>query len=187
MSTWAKFCNFLLTKVMGWTIDGDAAPERECVILGVPHTCIGDFLVSYLFYTGIGHTAHIMIKKEFFFWPSGPILRKLGCIPVDSSNGASVVRSVISEMEKTEGEFHLCIAPEGTRKPVRRLKTGYHMIARAMNCPVYLGYFDWKTKHISAGKRFDPTDNARADTEKIQQIYERMGLTPKHPERFLTH
>lgn len=184
---WSKFCKWLLTRVLGWEIDGDAAPERECVILGVPHTSIADFFVSYLFYTGIGHTAHIMIKKEFFFWPAGPILRKVGCIPVDRSNGATVVRSVISEMEKAKGEFHLCVAPEGTRKPVHRWKTGYHLIASAMHCPVYLGYFNWRTKHISIGPRFDIGDNAREDTEKIQQIYESMNLGAKHPEKYLTH
>lgn len=184
--SWERFCNRILTRVMGWTIDGGAAPERKCVILGVPHTCIGDFLVSYLFYTGIGHTAHIMIKKEFFFWPVGPMLRKVGCIPVDRSNGATVVRSVISEMEKAKGEFHLCIAPEGTRKLVHKWKTGYHMIARAMNCPVYLGYFDWKTRHISVGPRFEPGENARQDTDRIQALYEEMHLTARHPERFAT-
>ena len=185
MTCWQKFCGRLL-KRMGWTIDGGAAPEEKCVILGVPHTSISDFFVSYLFYTSIGHTAHIMIKKEFFFWPVGPLLRKLGCIPVDRSNGATVVRSVITEMENAKGEFHLCLAPEGTRKPVAKWKTGYHMIARAMNCPVYLGYFDWKTKHISAGSRFDPGENARADTDAIQKIYEDMKLGAKYPEKFRT-
>jgi len=175
-----------LTKVLGWTIDGDAAPVEKCVILGVPHTSMWDFLVSYLFYTGIGHTAHIMIKKEAFFWPVGCLLRKVGCIPVDRSNGATVVRSVVSAMSEAKGEFHLCVAPEGTRKPVHKWKTGYHHIARAMDCPVYLGYFNWQTKHISAGPRFDTTENAREDTDRIQQIYEDMGVVGKYPEKFCT-
>lgn len=184
--SWSGFCHWTLTKVMGWTIDGGAAPEEKCVILGVPHTSIADFIVSYLFYTGIGHTAHIMIKKEFFKWPVGALLRKVGCIPVDRSNGATVVRSVISEVEKAQGEFHLCIAPEGTRKVVHKWKMGYHMIARAIGCPVYLGFFDWKTKHIGVGERFDTTENARADTDAIQAIYEAHGYTARHPERFAT-
>lgn len=171
---------------MGWTAVDGPVPERECVILGVPHTSKTDFLISYLYYKSLGQTAHLMIKKEFFFWPAGPILRKIGCIPVDRSDGASVVRSVISEMEKAKGTFHLCIAPEGTRKPVSKWKMGYHTIARAMGCPVYLGYFDFGTKRISRGEKIELTDNARADTEKIQKIYEDMHLTAKYPERFLT-
>ena len=57
----------ILTKWMGWTPDSGAAPERVCVILGVPHTSILDFFIAYLYYRGTGHIAHIMVKKEFFF------------------------------------------------------------------------------------------------------------------------
>lgn len=182
---WKNFCGWALRK-LGWSIDGEAAPERVCVILGVPHTCIADFFVSYLFYTSLGHTAHIMIKKEFFFWPAGALLRKVGCIPVDRANGASVVRSVISEAQNAKGEFHLCIAPEGTRKPVRKWKMGYHKIAEALGCPVYLGYFNWRTKHISIGPRFEIGPDAREDTDRIQQIYEDMNLGARYPEKYLT-
>lgn len=177
----------ILTKWMGWTPDSGAAPERVCVILGVPHTSILDFFIAYLYYRGTGHIAHIMVKKEFFFWPIKGILRKLGCIPVDRSNGAAVIRSVIAEAERTEGEFHICIAPEGTRKPVKKWKMGYHAIAKALDCPVYLGYFDWGTKHVSIGEKFPLTDDARADTDAIQKKYEEMGLVGRHPENYRTH
>lgn len=30
-----------------------------------------------------------MIKKEFFFWPVGVFLRKVGCIPVDRGSAAA--------------------------------------------------------------------------------------------------
>lgn len=176
-----------MLKAMGWTAVGGPAPERICVILGVPHTSIADFLVSYVFYKSLGHTAHIMIKKEFFFWPVGPVLRKLGCIPVDRANGATVVRSVLTEMDSVKGEFHLCLSPEGTRAPVHKWKMGYHTIARAMNCPVYLGYFDWGRKRISIGPRFELSENARADTDLIQAAYEEMKLTARHPEKYVTH
>jgi len=184
--SWQGFCGWVLKK-MGWTVDGGAAPEQRCIILGVPHTCIADFLVSYLFYTGIGHKARIMVKQEFFKWPIRKLMKKLGAIPVDRSNGATVIRSVISAVENSEGEFHLCLAPEGTRKPVKRWKMGYHQMAKALNCPVYLGYFDWGTKHIGIGKKFELSDNAREDTDKIQAEYESMHLTAKHPELFITH
>jgi len=174
-------------KLWGWKADSGPAPEEKCIILGVPHTSIADFLVAYFYYKSLGHTAHVMIKKEFFFWPLGPVLKRLGCIPVDRSNGAAVVRSVISAIEATLGEFHLCIAPEGTRKPVRRWKMGYHAIARALGCPVYLGYFNWGTKRVSIGERFICTDDARADTALIQQKYEDLHLVARHPDKYCTH
>lgn len=185
MSMWAKCCRRIL-RWMGWTVDGTAPEEEKCIILGVPHTSIWDFIIAYLYYYSLDHKGHVMIKKEMFFWPLGPILRSVGCIPVDRSNAASLVRSVITEMEKSK-HFHLCIAPEGTRKPVRKWKMGYHTIAREVGCPVYLGYFDWGTRHVGALRKVDLTDDARADTDRIQALYEEMHLTGKHPERYITH
>lgn len=183
--SWAKFCGWALRR-LGWTTDNGPAPEKKVIMLGVPHTSMADFVISYLFYTQFGKTAHVMIKKEMFFWPLGWILRKVGCIPVDRKSSAVMVRSLITEMEKVD-EFHLAIAPEGTRKPVKKWKTGYHLIAREVGCTVYMSYFDWGTKHIGIGKKVELTDDARADTDRIQALYEEMHLVGKNPEGYITH
>lgn len=185
MSAWAKFCGFML-RLMGWTSDNGPVPENKGIILGVPHTSAWDFVISYLFYTHFDRTAHVMIKKEYFVWPLGGLLRKCGCIPVDRTNAAALVKSVIDEMEKDE-VFHLAIAPEGTRKPVKKWKLGFHTIAKAVGCPVYLGYFDWGTKHIGIGEKFPLTDDARGDMEKIQAYYESKHYKGKHPKGYITH
>ena len=172
---------------MGWTTVGGPVPEKKAIILGVPHTSAKDFLISYLFYTQFdAQKAHVMIKKEFFFWPLGPVLRKMGAVPVDRSNATAMVKSLIDQMEDKE-TFILAIAPEGTRKATRKWKTGYHLIAKSVGCPVYLGYFDWGRKRVSAGEKVQLTDDARADTGRIQEIYERMGLVGKNPKGFVTH
>ena len=126
-----------------------------------------------------------MVKGEFFWGPLGWLLRKLGGIPVDRSRGSNVVLSVIREM-KAQKVVHLALAPEGTRKPVKRWKTGFHTIAREVGCPVYMGYFDWGTKRISRGQKVELTDDARADMERIQALYEEMHLVGKHPEMYVT-
>ena len=182
---WARFCGWLLKK-LGWTTDNGPAPEKKVVMLGVPHTSIWDFIISYLFYTQFGKVAHVMIKKEFFFWPVGAFLRDCGCIPVDQSSSVAMVKSLIEYMDSVD-EFHLAMAPEGTREPVKRWKTGYHLIAKETGATVYMSYFDWKTKHIGIGKPVELTDDARADTQRIQALYEEMGLEGKHPEKYITH
>ena len=176
-----------LLKMMGWKAAETAAPEPKCIILGVPHTSIMDFVIAFLYYKSLGHTARVMIKKEFFKGPLGALLRKVGCIPVDRKNGAAVIRSAIDEMNAAEGDFHLCIAPEGTRKPVKKWKTGYHTIAKAVDCPVYMGFFDWGTKRVGRGEKVELTDDARKDTDRIQAMYENMGLKGKHPQGYITH
>ena len=127
-----------------------------------------------------------MIKKEVFWGPLGWLLRKLGGIPVDRKKGSNIVLSVIKEM-KSQKTVHLALAPEGTRQPIKRWKTGFHTIAREVGCPVYLGYFDWGTKRVSRGQKVELTDDARADMARIQALYEEMHLVGKHPEMYITH
>ena len=126
-----------------------------------------------------------MVKADLFIGPLGWLLRKMGGIPVDRNRGSNVVLSVIKEM-KARKIVHLALAPEGTRKPVKRWKTGFHTIARALDCPVYMGYFDWGTKHVGRGHKVELTDDAKADMERIQKLYEEMHLVGKHPEKYIT-
>lgn len=181
----AKICGKLL-RALGWTAVEPAVEEDRCVILGVPHTSVWDFFISYLYYMSVGGNAKCMVKKEMFFPPLGWLLKAMGGIPVDRTSPTKLVRSIIHEMEKG-GQFHLAIAPEGTRKPTARWKTGFHLIARETGIPVYLGYFDWKTKRVGRGQKFELTDDAKADLKRIQEIYESMNLVGKHPENYITH
>ena len=181
---WRKFCGWIL-KVWGWKTDPFLPPEPKCILLGVPHTSMLDFVVAYLFYKSIGGKTFCLVKGSLFFPPLGWILRAMGGIPVDRKHPASVVRSVLKEMEKKD-IMHLAIAPEGTRKPVRHWKTGYHFIAMAANIPVYLCYYDWKRKKVAVGPKFELSDDANADTRRIQLIYEKMDLGARHPGQYLT-
>lgn len=160
---------------MGWTVKEGLVPEPKCVILGVPHTSVKDFVVSWAFYTSVGGTPNIMIKKEFFFWPLGILLRKMGAIPVDRSHGAVTAKHVIDAIKEAD-RMHLCIAPEGTRKKTRRWKTGFHTIARQAGIPIYLGYFNYRTKEVGRGIRFVPSDDVRSDLKKIMAHYAAMNL-----------
>ena len=158
--------------------------EQKAIVLGVPHTSFKDFLVSYLFYTQFGKVAHIMIKKQFFWWPMGALLRALGAVPVDRKSPTETVRSLIHIMEEVP-EFHLAIAPEGTRKPVKRWKSGYHLIARETGATVYLGYYDWGRKRISVGEPFELTDDVKADMQRMYDHYRQMGIQGYHKDNFI--
>lgn len=147
---------------------------------------MADFVIAYLFYTSFGEVGRVMIKKDLFFWPLGPILRAMGGIPVDRTNATALVMSIMEEMNKGSF-FKLAIAPEGTRKPVKRWKSGALRIAYDTGVPVYAGYFDWGTKRISCGQKFPLTGNANEDLKRLQQYYESLHLTGKHQKKYLTH
>lgn len=169
-----KFAKWLIKK-MGWRVVEGVAPEDKCIILGVPHTSVKDFVVSWAYYTSCGGTPNIMIKKEFFFWPMGVLLRKMGAIPVDRSRGAVTAKQVIDAI-KSADKMHLCIAPEGTRKKTNRWKKGFHTIARQAQIPIYLGYFNYRTKEVGRGIRFVPTDDVNGDLKRIMAHYAAMNL-----------
>lgn len=179
---WAKFCGWLLKK-LGWESVGGPMKESRAIVLGVPHTTIWDFLICYLFYSQFGKVAHIMVKKSFFFWPLGPILRACGAVPTDLRSPATTVKSLIDEIDGVE-EFHLALAPEGSRAYVPKWKSGYHLIAKETGATVYLGYYDWGRKRISVGEPFEITGKASADMERIYEHYRPLGLQGYHKDQY---
>lgn len=177
------FSKFFL-KAMGWTPVGGPIPDKKSVALGVPHTCLADFLIAYHYYRSVGGRINIMVKKEFFFWPAGPILRWLGAIPVDRSHPSHTYRDILEEFKKRD-VICLGLSPEGTRKPVKQWKMGFHHIARAAGVPVYLSFMDWKTRRVGIGERFECTEDAHADLLTIQRYYKKMGVEGRHPNQFV--
>lgn len=175
-------CRFLL-RIAGWKAMEPPVPEPKCIILGVPHTSAWDFVVSYLYYHSFGASANIMIKGDFFKGPMGPILKRMGGIPLDKNKGATLTRQIIEEFNSRES-LHLAIAPEGTRDATEKWKTGFHTIAKAANVPVYLGYFDWGKKEVGRGVKFEITDDAQGDLKKIRQWYKDKGVQGKFPKKF---
>ena len=153
--------------------------------MGVPHTSGWDFVISWIFYKSLGGTASIVIKKEFFFWPAGWILKKMGGIPTDRSKGANVVRQIIHLFNERD-YMHLAITPEGTRKRTKNWKAGFHTIARSANIPVYLVSFDWGRKTMTIWGKLELTDDSKADIRRMKDFYREKGVKGKHPDQFTT-
>jgi 1-acyl-sn-glycerol-3-phosphate acyltransferase len=177
-------CKIIL-KLLGWRSVGKVVTDPKCILVGVPHTSGWDFLISWIFYTSLGGKANIVIKKEFFFWPVGWILKKMGGIPTDRSKGANVVRQIIHQFNERE-YMQLAITPEGTRKRTKNWKAGFHTIARSANIPVYLVSFDWGRKTMTIWGKFELTDNAAADIRRMKDFYREKGVQGRHPHQFTT-
>ena len=179
-----NICKFLL-KIMGWRSVGSKVTDPKCILVGAPHTSGWDFLISWIFYTSLGGTASIVIKKEFFFWPVGWILKKMGGIPTDRSKGSNVVRQIINQFNEQD-HMHLAITPEGTRKRTKKWKAGFHTIARSVGIPVYLVSFDWGRKTVTIWGKMELTDDAKADIRTMKAFYREKGVQGKHPDQFTT-
>ena len=179
-----SFCKFIL-KILGWKAVGGVATEPKCIIIGIPHTSAWDFVISWLFYTSVGGKASVLVKKEFFFWPVGYIVRKMGGVPIDRSKGANVIRQTIQLFNERE-HMHLALTPEGTRELTKNWKAGFHTIATNAKVPVYLGSFDWGRKEITIGNKFELTDDPKEDIKRMKDFYREKGVVAKYPEKFTT-
>jgi 1-acyl-sn-glycerol-3-phosphate acyltransferase len=179
---WRLFCRIWM-KLWGWKAVNGVMPHKKAIIIGVPHTSGWDFVISYLYYTSVGGVVHTMIKKEFFFWPMGPILKKMGGIPIDRTKGATITKQIINEMNSRD-TMHLAITPEGTRNLTKKWKAGFHVIAQATGATVYLGFFDFGHKEIGWIETLELTDDVEADIQKMKAYYRSRGVVGKHPELF---
>jgi 1-acyl-sn-glycerol-3-phosphate acyltransferase len=174
-----------ILKVLGWKTIGEPAPEPKCIIIGAPHTSAWDFVISWLYYSSMGAVANALVKKEFFFWPVGYFLKKMGGFPIDRSRGANVIRQTINLINENE-RVHLALTPEGTRAYTKKWKAGFHIIAKETGIPVYLGYFEWGRKEVSIGEKFDLSDDAQADIRRMKDFYREKEIKGRFPELFTT-
>ena len=129
-----------IVRLCGWRLLLPAKGERpelsRCVFAVAPHTAVSDFLIGAAYLWQLDVNGCIFIKKEFFRWPLGGLLRRLGAIPIDRGNRHNdMVGRAVREFAKG-GSLALAITPEGTRKPVRRWKRGFWEIARQAGVPI---------------------------------------------------
>ncbi len=128
-SWWQRFCRWAIG-LSGWRIVGELPNLSKVVLIGAPHSSYWDGVWGLLMKSAIGLDLGVMIKREVLNGPFGPVVRRLGMIPIDRSAAMNVVDQMV-ERFATHDKMWLGIAPEGTRKPVKQWKSGFLRIARA--------------------------------------------------------
>lgn len=170
-----------IIKICGWRTEGEFPLVDKCVVIVAPHTSFYDFIWGRLFYWKMGYKATMLIKAKYFFWPLGALLRASGGIPVYYSTGGQFVRSVVDQFKKQK-KMYLTITPEGTRKPIKRWKTGFYFISQASEVPIVMAWVNYKDKVMGIKGLFHLTGNVDADLHAIQSFYK--AEWAKHPEKF---
>lgn len=177
-----KIFSWLLYKVCGWKSELSVEFPDKYIMALAPHTSNWDFILGQLFCLAEDVRIGFMMKKEWFFWPLGPIFRKLGGIPVYRSKKTSMTQAIANAAIKAE-KFALCITPEGTRKPVKEWKKGFYYIAHNANIPILLMSADFEKKLIRCTKSFVPTGDYEKDIKEIKAYYK--GVKGKKPSNFI--
>ena len=176
-----KFYQWLLYKKMGWKKIVTIPHPDKFIICMAPHTSNWDFLIGQLYARAEGIRSNFLMKKEWFFWPLGPIFRKMGGIPVYRSKKTSMTDNMAEAARRTDS-FKLCITPEGTRSLNADWKKGFYFIALKAEIPILLYALDYGKKTIVATKTIIPSGDLDKDMDEIKQYYK--DFKGKYPEKF---
>lgn len=166
---------------MGWKCEVSEIIGKKGIIALAPHTSNFDFILGILYSRAEGIKSNFLMKKEWFFWPLGCIMRKLGGIPVYRSKKMSLTDQLAKVANERES-FLLCITPEGTRSRVEEWKRGFYYIALKANLPIWLYGIDYSTKTIKCTKTIIPDGNIEEQMRLIMSYYK--DFNGKHPEKF---
>lgn len=166
----ARALGRLILRLGGWRMVGAFPDIPKLVLIGAPHSSNWDAVWAFAAKLALGLDIKLLGKQELFWWPMGPILAWLGVIAVDRKAAHGVVEQLAERIGAAD-RFWFGLAPEGTRKPVERWKTGFWKIARAANVPVLPAYFHYPDKVIGIGPLFHLTDDMEADVARIRAWY----------------
>ena len=175
----------IVLKILGWKIKDEIIKEypSKYVLLVVPHTSAWDFFYALLFIFSKKLRIFVMLKStavkplwaKLFLW--------LGVVPIDRSKANNTVDQIVEHFGKHK-KFAIMIPPAGTRSTVEKWKSGFYYIAKGANIPIILGYGDYKRKDLGILSIFNPTGNIEENIKKIQTIYKKKHIVPKHPENY---
>ncbi len=177
----SKISAFIL-KLLGWKIVGEYPHHlKKFIIIPMPHTSNWDFPLGILVRTVWDPTREVKFlgKDSLFKPPYGFLFYWLGGYPVDRSKSNNFVQAVVDLFNSKE-KFAIVVAPEGTRKRVEKLKTGFYYIAKGANAPIIMCKFDYGNKEINFSEPFYTTDDKEADFEFIGNHFR--GVKGKIPE-----
>ena len=72
-------------------------------------------------------------------------------------------------------KFRIALAPEGTRKKVKKLRTGYYHIAKRLQIPIVPVAFDYTNKKVVVHTNFYTTDNETRDLKALENLFKGVG------------
>lgn len=170
-----------ILRLFKWNINTPIQLPEKCIICVAPHTSNWDFVIGVLVKYALRVKASFFMKKEWFRFPLGHLMRKLGGIPVERSKKTSMTDRMAQEF-KNRDHLIMAVTPEGTRSYNTEWKKGFYYIALKANVPIVLAYIDYKKKEVGYTKTFIPTNGVDEDIRTIKEFYK--NVTAKYPTKF---
>tara|TARA_B100000470_G_C19777842_1_gene386211 strand:+ start:70 stop:645 length:576 start_codon:yes stop_codon:yes gene_type:complete len=174
-----KFIGKAVMKVTGWKTAGHFPKDERVVLVAGPHTSNWDFVLAMSLLLSLDVNIHWVGKHSIFKKGFRRILRKMGGIPVNRTNPEALRNEIQAITNKYKG-FIIAINPEGTRKKVEKLKSGFLRIAQQTNSKIMLAGVDFSNKTFELGEFFSPSGDVEQDLKNIKQYFS--NFSGKRPE-----
>ena len=159
---------FILNKIIGWKVIGYLPKKEKYVIAVVPHSSYFDLIIAVLIRTHSGLKIKFIGKKELFNPITSFLFKFLGGIPVDRTKKLNIVDEIVDLFKSGKIKI-LAIAPEGTRKRVKKWKTGFYYIALKANLPILMVSFDYIRKEVKINNKFYPSGDIDKDFIELEK------------------
>jgi 1-acyl-sn-glycerol-3-phosphate acyltransferase len=167
----------VLLRLAGWHTTGQV-PSRG-ILVGAPHTSNWDWVLTMLLAWDSKVVIRLLVKKEFFKGPLGPILRATGAVSIDRTDPAVTIARLLADAEVDE-TFLLGLAAEGTRSKTDYWKSGFYRISRKTGIPVTLAFVDTTTRTVGWGPTFELSGDVSADMDRIREFFaDKRGIRPE--------
>ena len=179
-----KVAFYLVYKALGWKVKNEVPDaSQSCVMIVAPHTSNWDFIFGVGAFYELDIPAHFAMKKEWFRFPIGWLIKSLGGIPIDRNKKRSGEKqSMVEAMANIFGQYTkiaMTVTPEGSRSIRTQWKTGFWHIAKLANVPICLGHLNYETKTAEISKSFIPND-FEEDMKMIMAFFkEKKGKKPQ--------
>jgi len=160
----------VILRLLGWRFEGSLPDLSKLVIIAAPHSSNWDFIIGIAAVFALRLDVRFVGKSELFRGPLGPVMRWLGGLPVDRHRPERFVEQLVTQFRERD-RLLLAMAPEGTRKPVERWKSGFYRIAAGAGVPIVAGYFDNRKQEVGFGPVLQPSGDMAADIAKLREFY----------------
>lgn len=167
-----------LLKLVGWRIEGEMPDLPRFLVIGAPHTSSFDWLLNLALMGRFELPLRWTAKRSLFKGPLGPLMLRLGGVPIDRGAKSGFVRTCIG-LFATEERVVIGILPEGTRKRTEGWKSGFYHIAVAAGVPVVPVSVDGPTRTMRVGEPLLMSGEPDADMARLAAFYEgARGVVP---------
>lgn len=152
--------------LFGWKLEGEVPADLKKAVFAVaPHTTWKDFFVGLGARAALKRNIGFLGKEELFKGPLGFIFKWLGGTPVKRFEKSKMVESYVQAINGSEDKL-FALAPEGTRKQVEKLRTGFYYMAYGAKIPIIRVGFDFTNKKVILAEPFMPSGNFEEDMKK---------------------